>query len=130
MCRSPVAASTAFAVQAECRLRLAFEGRANFLEQGRRQSVGAELSSLWGILAAYVPLSVVAGGRRCSAWSSMPRFGIDPRTAKKMLSYSAPPGQSQPSRGRVIPRAGPSHGLPGQATVEARGTSLRRRTGT
>ena len=38
------------------RPRLAFEGRANFLEPGRRQSVAADLSSLSGMLAAYVDL--------------------------------------------------------------------------
>ena len=41
------------------------------------------------------------------------RFGIDRRTVKKMLSYSAPPGRHQPRGGRVAPRAGPSRGLRG-----------------
>ena len=46
------------------------------------------------------------------------RFGIDRRTVKKMLSYSAPPGRRQPRGGRAVPRAGPSHGLRGQAAAE------------
>ena len=41
---------------AEYRPRLAFEGRANFLEPRRQQSVAAELSSLSAMLAAYVDL--------------------------------------------------------------------------
>ena len=41
---------------AEYRPRLAFEGRANFLDPGRQQSVAAELSSLSAMLAAYVDL--------------------------------------------------------------------------
>ncbi len=41
---------------AEYRPRLAFEGRANFLEPGRQQSVAAELSALSAMLAAYVDL--------------------------------------------------------------------------
>ena len=40
----------------EYRPRLAFEGRANFLEPGRRQSVAATLSSFAAMLAAYVDL--------------------------------------------------------------------------
>ena len=40
------------------------------------------------------------------------RFGIDRRTVKKMLSYSAPPGRRQPRGGRAVPRAGPSHARP------------------
>ena len=40
----------------EYRPRFSFEGRANFLESGRRQSVTADLSSLSGMLAAYVDL--------------------------------------------------------------------------
>ena len=43
-------------VPVEYRPRLAFEGRANFLEPGRRQSVAAELSTLSGMLAGYVDL--------------------------------------------------------------------------
>ena len=43
-------------VAAEYRPRLAFEGRANFLEPGRRQSVVSDLSSLSAMLAAYVDL--------------------------------------------------------------------------
>ena len=43
-------------VLAEYRPRLAFEGRANFLEPRRQQSVAAELSSLSAMLAAYVDL--------------------------------------------------------------------------
>ena len=43
-------------VLVEYRPRLAFEGRTNFLEPGRRQSVAAELSSLSGMLAGYVDL--------------------------------------------------------------------------
>ena len=39
-------------------------------------------------------------------------------------------GQRQPRTGRVAPRAGPSRGLRGQATADARGTFLRRRAGT
>ena len=39
-------------------------------------------------------------------------------------------GQRQPRTGRVAPRAGPSHGLRGQTTADARGTFLRRRAGT
>ena len=38
------------------RPRLAFEGHANFLEPGLRQSVAADLSSLSGMVAAYVDL--------------------------------------------------------------------------
>ncbi len=41
---------------AEYRPRLAFEGRANFLEPRRQQSVAAEMSSLSAMLAAYVDL--------------------------------------------------------------------------
>ena len=41
----------------EYRPRLAFEGLANFLEPGRRQTVAADLSSLSAMLAAYVDLS-------------------------------------------------------------------------
>ena len=40
----------------EYRPRLAFEGRANFLEPGRRQSVAATLSSFAAMLAGYVDL--------------------------------------------------------------------------
>ena len=43
-------------VLAEYRPRFAFDGRANFLETGRRQSVAADLSSLSAMLAAYVDL--------------------------------------------------------------------------
>ena len=43
-------------VLTEYRPRLAFEGRANFLAPGRRQSVHAELSSLSAMLAAHVDL--------------------------------------------------------------------------
>ena len=39
-------------------------------------------------------------------------------------------GRRQPRGGRVAPRAGPSRGLRGQATADARGTFLRRRAGT
>ena len=49
-------------VLGEYRPRLAFEGRANFLEPGRRQSVAAELSSLSGMLAGYVDLPVTGAG--------------------------------------------------------------------
>ncbi|MCY4431511.1 MAG: outer membrane beta-barrel protein, partial [Rhodospirillales bacterium] len=41
---------------AEYRPRVAFEGRANFLEPGRRQSVAADLSSLSAMAAVYVDL--------------------------------------------------------------------------
>ena len=41
------------------RPRLAFEGRANFLEPERRQSVSAGLSVLSGMVAAYVDLSTL-----------------------------------------------------------------------
>ena len=41
---------------AEYRPNLAFEGRANFLDPGRQQSVAADLSSLSAMLAAYVDL--------------------------------------------------------------------------
>ena len=44
-------------VLVEYRPRFAFEGRANFLEPGRRQSVAADLPSLSGMLAAYVNLA-------------------------------------------------------------------------
>ena len=44
-------------VLAEYRPRFAFDGRANFLETGRRQSVSADLSSFSAMLAAYVDLS-------------------------------------------------------------------------
>ena len=44
---------------AEYRPRLPFEGRANFLAPGRRQSVAAELSTLSGMLAAYVDLAAL-----------------------------------------------------------------------
>ena len=44
-------------VLAEYRPRFAFGGHANFLETGRRQSVTADLSSLSGMLAAYVDLA-------------------------------------------------------------------------
>ena len=40
----------------EYRPRFVFEGRANFLEPTRRQSVSADLSSLSGMLAAYMDL--------------------------------------------------------------------------
>ncbi len=43
-------------VLVEYRPRFAFEGRTNFLAPERRQSVSADLSSLSGILAAYVDL--------------------------------------------------------------------------
>ena len=43
-------------VLVEYRPRFAFDGRANFLEPTRRQSVSADLSSLSGMLAAYVDL--------------------------------------------------------------------------
>ena len=60
--------------------------------------------------ATHGPLSVATRGRRCTAWELYAavrlavvdeglshheagrRFGIDRRTVKKMLSYSAPPG--------------------------------------
>ena len=63
--------------------------------------------------ATNVPLSVIARGGRCTAWSFITavrlavvdeglrhheagrRFGIDRRTVEKMLSYSAPPGYRQ-----------------------------------
>ena len=38
------------------RPRFTFDGRANFLDPDRRQSVSADLASLSGILAAYVDL--------------------------------------------------------------------------
>ena len=41
------------------RPRFTFDGRANFLDPDRRQSVSADLSSLSGILAAYVDLPPV-----------------------------------------------------------------------
>ena len=44
-------------VVAEYRPRFTFEGRANFLETGRRQSVAADLSSLSAMLAVYVDLT-------------------------------------------------------------------------
>ena len=45
-----------FEVLVEYRPRFAFEGRTNFLAPERRQSVVADLSSLSGMLAAYVDL--------------------------------------------------------------------------
>ena len=45
-----------FEVLVEYRPRFAFEGRTNFLARERRQSVTADLSSLSGMLAAYVDL--------------------------------------------------------------------------
>ena len=105
---------------------------------------------MYGVeLYAAVRLAVVDEG--LSHHEAGRRFGIDRRTVKKMLSYSAPPGyrrpnnprltawahrplpragRRQPRGGRVAPRAGPSHGLRGQAHAEARGTFLRRRAGT
>ena len=44
-------------VLAEYRPRFAFDGSANYLETGRRQSVSAELSSLSAMLAAFVDLA-------------------------------------------------------------------------
>lgn len=44
-------------IQLEYRPRLAFEGVANFLEPGRRQSVSAEVSSVAAMLGAYVDLT-------------------------------------------------------------------------
>ena len=72
---------------------------------------------MYGVeLYAAVRLAVVDEG--LSHHEAGRRFGIDRRTVKKMLSYSAPPGYRQPRGGRVAPRAGPSHGLCGQATTE------------
>ncbi|MDE0409324.1 MAG: outer membrane beta-barrel protein [Alphaproteobacteria bacterium] len=53
------AASSALRLEvvAEYRPRLDFEGRANFLEPRRRQSVEVELSSLTAMLAAYLDLA-------------------------------------------------------------------------
>ena len=50
------APSVRFEVLVEYRPRFAFEGRTNFLAPERRQSVSADLSSLSGMLAAYVDL--------------------------------------------------------------------------
>ena len=46
-----------FEVLVEYRPRFAFEGRANFLAPERRQSVAADLSSVSGMVAAYVDLA-------------------------------------------------------------------------
>ena len=48
--------ATRVEVLVEYRPRFAFDGRANFLEPERQQSVSANLSSLSGMLAAYVDL--------------------------------------------------------------------------
>ena len=48
--------ATRVEVLVEYRPRFAFDGRANFLEPTRQQSVSADLSSLSGMLAAYVDL--------------------------------------------------------------------------
>ena len=48
--------ATRVEVLVEYRPRFAFDGRANFLEPARQQSVSADLSSLSGILAVYVDL--------------------------------------------------------------------------
>ena len=48
-------------VLAEYRPRFAFEGRASFLETGRRQSAVVDLSSLSARLAAYVDLTGLGG---------------------------------------------------------------------
>ena len=48
--------ATRVEVLVEYRPRFAFDGRANFLEPARQQSVSADLSSLSGMLAAYVDL--------------------------------------------------------------------------
>ena len=48
--------ATRVEVLVEYRSRFAFDGRANFLDPARRQSVSADLSSLSGMLAAYVDL--------------------------------------------------------------------------
>ena len=48
--------ATRVEVLVEYRPRFAFDGRTNFLEPARRQSVSADLSSLSGMLAAYVDL--------------------------------------------------------------------------
>ena len=50
-------------VLAEYRPRFAFDGSANYLETGRRQSVSAELSSLSAMLAAFVDLAGRAEAR-------------------------------------------------------------------
>ena len=50
------AAAVRLEALAEYRSHFSFEGRANFLEPGRRQSVAADLSTLSGMLAAYVDL--------------------------------------------------------------------------
>ena len=51
-----VAPAARLEVLADYRPRFAFEGRANFLEPDRRQSVAAKLSSLSGMLVGYVDL--------------------------------------------------------------------------
>ena len=48
--------ATRVEVLVEYRPRFAFDGRANFLEPARQQSVSADLSSLSGMLAVYVDL--------------------------------------------------------------------------
>ena len=52
-------------VAIECRPRFDFAGRANFLEPRRRQSVASDLSSLSGMLTAYIDLPGLG----------MPKFG-------------------------------------------------------
>ena len=51
------AAAARVEILVEYRPRFAFEGRANFLAPERRQSVTADLSSVSGMLAAYVDLA-------------------------------------------------------------------------
>ena len=51
------AGAASFEVLVEYRPRFAFEGRANFLAPERRQLVTADLSSVSGMLAAYVDLA-------------------------------------------------------------------------
>ena len=55
------AAGTArFELLIEYRPRFAFEGRANFLAPGQRESVSAKLSSVSGMLAGFVDLAALA----------------------------------------------------------------------
>ena len=60
-----MAPAARFEVLVEYRPRFAFEGRANFLEPERRQSVATDLSTLSGMVAGYIDLPGLG----------VPRFG-------------------------------------------------------
>ena len=76
-------------VATEYRPRLAFEGRANFLKPGHRQSVAADLSSLSAMLVAYVDLPGL-GVPRLGPFSPFVGVGIGAartRIAKTRMSF-------------------------------------------